>query len=58
MKKEYTHPGNPEHVMRTYRKHILATKRKYGNATCLVHYNEFINEYLAAKRVVTKEGTT
>lgn len=55
MKKEYTHPGDPEHVMRIYRRHILAMKKKYGNARCLIHYQRIVDEYLAAKRVFLKK---
>ena len=48
----YDHPGDPEHVMRIYRKHILHAKRKYGMARCLVKYQGFIDTYLAAKRLI------
>jgi hypothetical protein len=56
--KAYTHPGKPAHVMRCYRGHILGCKRKYGTARGLIHYRALIEEYLAAKRLVVREGET
>lgn len=52
---EYDHPGDPTHVMRVYRKHILSAKRKFGSARSLIAYQGFIDTYLAAKRKVLKE---
>lgn len=51
----YDHPGDPEHVMRIYRKHILHAKRKYGTARCLVKYQGFIDTYLSAKRLILSQ---
>lgn len=49
----YTHPHpDPEHVMRHYRKFLLGFKRVKGSARGLVHYRSYIQEYLAAKRLV------
>jgi hypothetical protein len=50
----HPHPDQ-RHVMVIYRKHILAAKRKFGTARCLVHYRGFIDDYLAAKRVVVTQ---
>jgi hypothetical protein len=36
--------------MRTYRRHILACKKKWGTARGLIHYRTFIQEYLECKR--------
>jgi|GEM_PF-5593505 len=60
----YTHPGDPRHVMRCYRRYILNTKRKVNEqlsshgkapsrrgARSLIHYRAIVQEYLAAKRV-------
>ncbi len=62
---DYTHPGDPSHVMRCYRRYILNTKRKANEqlashgkpptrrgARSLIHYKVIVREYLAAKRVV------
>lgn len=49
----YSHPHpNPHHIMTTYRRHIMASKQKFGSAHGLVHYKQFIEEYLAAKHRV------
>lgn len=54
---EYDHPGAPEHVLAIYRRHIVHSKRKFGSARSLIHYQGFINTYLAAKREVLKTRT-
>lgn len=54
----YTHPGNPEHVMRVYRRTCLAAKRNYGSSRALVHGMDYILEYLAAKRLVVLSRKT
>lgn len=41
--------------MRIYRKHVLSAKRKFGSARAMIHYQGYVNTYLAAKRVVLKE---
>jgi len=41
--------------MRIYRKHVLSAKRKYGSARALIHYQGYVDTYLAAKRVVLSE---
>lgn len=38
--------------MEVYRRHILSVKVKFGRARALIHYQEFVQEYLAAKRKV------
>lgn len=50
-----THPGNPRHVMRCYRRYILERKRKWGTARGLIHYKAIVAEYFAAKRIVVAE---
>lgn len=52
----HPHPDKA-HIMRTYRRHILASKRKFGTARGLVHYKAFMQEYLACKRIVTERET-
>lgn len=47
---DHPHP-DPRHVMRTYRKHILATKKKFGSARALMHYLQFVQTYLHCKRI-------
>lgn len=49
----HPHPDR-RHIMVTYRRHILACKRKYGTARSQVHYLDIVREYLAAKRDVLK----
>jgi len=44
------HPGDPAHVMRQYRRHILSCKAKWGTARGLVHYRAIVQTYLWAKR--------
>jgi len=55
----YTHPGNPEHVMRSYRHFLMELKKKWrghgmGHRCLRAHmkYKEYVHEYLAAKRIV------
>jgi hypothetical protein len=50
---DHPHPDK-RHVMVCYRQHILAAKRKFGTARSLVHYSDFIQSYLTAKRLVLK----
>jgi len=50
----YDHPGDAEHVLRIYRRHIVHSKRKFGSARALIHYQGFVDTYLAAKREVLK----
>lgn len=47
----HPHP-DPAHVMRQYRKHVLAFKRKCGTARGLIHYRAIVDTYLQAKRDV------
>lgn len=52
----YTHPHpSPRHVMVAYRRFILGTKRVKGSARQQHHYRAYINEYLAAKRLIIKK---
>jgi len=44
----------PEETMKTYRAYILGCKRKFGTARSLVHYRDYIQAYLDAKRIVLK----
>ena len=37
-------------IMTVYRNYILGTKRRFGTARSLVHYHDFVREYLNAKR--------
>ena len=53
----HPHPSR-KHIMVTYRRHVMSSKRKYGTARCLVHYRGFVNEYLEAKRDVLNNGAT
>ena len=62
---EYTHPHpNPAHVMRVYRRYLVGQKRvwmaqgKRGHRCLrgLIHYGGFVEQYLAAKRLVLKAG--
>ena len=39
-------------TMRTYRAYILGCKRKFGTARGLVHYLDYLQSYLEAKREV------
>lgn len=68
--KPYTHPGNPRTVMQRYRAYILNTKRVANEnrvsqgkpiakraARALVHYRGYLDQYLAAKRIVLNGGT-
>lgn len=41
---------NASHVMRCYRGHILACKRKWGTARGLIHYRALVDEYARCKR--------
>jgi hypothetical protein len=50
-KMNHPHPS-PHHVMVTYRKFLLGTKKRNGSARSLVHYRGLLQEYLAAKRDV------
>jgi hypothetical protein len=43
---------NKRNVMETYRKFILGCKKKYGTARSQVHYRDYIQAYLVAKRWV------
>lgn len=46
----YDHPHpDPCHVMRTYRRYLLAAKRKFGSNKGLIHRRGLIETYLAAK---------
>jgi hypothetical protein len=45
----HPHPDKA-HVMRTYRRHVLASKRKWRTARGLVHYLRFVRDYLDCKR--------
>lgn len=49
----HPHPDKV-HLMRTYRKHILSAKKRFGSARGLVHYRQFIAIYLLAKREYLK----
>ena len=40
----HPHPDKV-HVRRTYRKHILGSKRKWGTARGLIHYRALIDIY-------------
>jgi hypothetical protein len=51
----HPHPDQA-HIMRTYRRHILASKKKWGTARGLVHYRRFVDDYLDAKRSVLDRG--
>jgi hypothetical protein len=52
MAHQYQHPHkNPAHVMIRYRRHIMSCKKKWSSARGLIHYKEFIREYLAAKHL-------
>lgn len=48
-----THP-NPDKVflMKTYRAYILGSKKRNGTARSLVHYRDYVREYLTAKKDV------
>lgn len=60
----YTHPGNPEHVIRIYRRFIIEHKTKLGGPydplnprkrkthRGLMKYRVIVEEYLAAKRKI------
>jgi hypothetical protein len=57
----YTHPNpDPAHVMRSYRKYLIGQKRIWmsQNRTAkrclrgLIRYRAYIDEYLAAKRLM------
>jgi hypothetical protein len=53
---DYSHPHpDSAHIMRTYRRHILACKRKWSTARGLIHYTGFVQTYLWAKRKVHNE---
>lgn len=69
--KPYTHPGEPSYVMRRYRQYILNTKAAANKdrlsqgkpparriARALVHYRAYVEEYLAAKRLVIGKLST
>ena len=45
---------NARHIMQTYRAYILGCKRKFGTARGLVHYRDYLQAYLEAKREVLK----
>ena len=47
----HPHPDK-RHVMTVYRGHLLGSKRKYGTARGLIHYNGYLQAYLTAKRQV------
>lgn len=59
--KPYSHPHpKPAHVMHCYRRYLLGQKRVWmgggrGNRCLrgLLHYRDLVDEYLAAKRVLT-----
>lgn len=44
----HPHPDKA-HIMRTYRRHIMASKRKFGSARSLIHYRAFLQEYISCK---------
>lgn len=46
----HPHPDR-KHVMRQYRRHILACKRKWGTARGLIQYRAYVETYLWAKRI-------
>jgi hypothetical protein len=43
---------DPHLVMGSYRRHILACKKKWGSAGSLIHYRALVNEYLVCKRLL------
>lgn len=47
----HPHPSR-EHVMRAYRRFLLGCIAKFGTARSQVHYRNWLNEYLEAKRDV------
>jgi len=53
----HPHPDKA-HVMRSYRKYLLAFKKSNGSARSLVHYREMIEIYREAKRSVIRCGST
>lgn len=48
---EHPHPDK-RHIMRTYRRYLLAAKSAFGSARGLVHYHGLVQSYLTAKRQV------
>jgi hypothetical protein len=46
------HPGEPSLVMSQYRRYILSSKKRWSTARGLIHYKQFIQSYLWAKRLV------
>lgn len=47
----HPHPDKA-HLMRTYRRHIMSCKKRWGSARGLIHYRRMLNEYLECKRIV------
>lgn len=45
---------NAKHIMQSYRAYILGCKRKFGTARGLIHYRDYLQAYLEAKREVLK----
>ena len=41
---------DPQHIVMCYRRHILGCKRKWGTARGLLHYRDFITDYLRYKK--------
>jgi hypothetical protein len=37
------------HVRRQYRRHIMASKKKWGTARSLIHYRQIVEAYLWSK---------
>jgi hypothetical protein len=60
--KLFTHPSDdPVHIIRRYRQYLIGQKRVWMaqgmGSRCLrglIHYRDFIDEYLAAKRLIFK----
>lgn len=46
---EHPHPDK-QHVVRQYRRYILAFKKSFGSARGLVHYRGLVQTYLNCKR--------
>ncbi len=46
----HPHP-DPLHVRKRYRRHILASKKKWGSARGLIHYRKIVRTYLWTKGV-------